>query len=61
MHHALRHREALLRVELHPAAFELDYEFALDDVEELVLLVVLVPVEFALQHAHADHRVVDLA
>src|SRR5205814_2909439 len=43
------------------AAFEVDAERAVDDIEELVLLVVLVPMEFTLQHAEANHAVVHFA
>src|SRR4051812_15635596 len=45
MDDTLRHGESLLRRELNRAALKVDQEFALHHVEELVLLVVLVPVE----------------
>ena len=43
------------------AIFEIDQELATDDVEELVFLLVLVPMIFAVDHAEAHDRFVDLA
>ena len=50
--------EALAGIELDGAVFEVDQEAALDDEEELVLAVVLVPVELAVQDAEADDAIV---
>ena len=47
--------------EVHRAVFQVDEEPALDDVEELVLVVVLVPVVLAPDDAEPDDRVVDPA
>src|SRR5262245_29938739 len=58
---ALRYHEPLPRRQLDAAAFEIDEQPSFDDVEELVLVVVMVPVVFALDHAQAHHRFVDLA
>ena len=60
MKHALRHRESLLGSELDGAAFEINDEPTLDDKEELIFVVVLVPVKFTLQYAHANDTVIHL-
>ena len=44
MHHYLGHDESLTRSQLHRPALEIDQERSFDDVEELVEIVVLVPV-----------------
>src|SRR5438445_380871 len=61
MHHALRDRKPLSRCELDGPAFEINHETPLHDIEELVFLVVLVPVELALQHAEPHDAVVHAA
>ena len=48
MQRALGHRQSLLRMELDAAALQVDGELSLDYGEELVFMVVLVPVELAL-------------
>src|SRR5262245_6942316 len=58
VHDPLRHREALPRPELDGPPFEIDDPSPLDHVEELVLMVVLVPVEFSLHHTEAHNAVV---
>src|SRR5688572_32439425 len=45
VHHALRNDHALARRELHRAPLEIEMKQALEHEEELVLAVVLVPVE----------------
>jgi len=60
MNHAFRYRESLLGIEFDSATFQIDCELSLDDVEELVFVIVLVPMEFTLQDAQTDHAVVDL-
>src|SRR3954469_2280756 len=60
VHDPARHRVALARLERHRlAALDVDHEPAVHDEEELVLVVVLVPVEVALDHAETDDGVVD--
>src|SRR4051794_10582620 len=60
VHDPARHRVALARLERHRlAALDVDDEPAVHDEEELVLVVVAVPVEVALDHAEADDGVVD--
>ena len=61
MHHAFRYNETLLRKQLDGPILELDHEAAGHDVEELVEVVVFVPVLLAFDHAEAHHRLVDLA
>src|SRR5207244_1681328 len=61
MNDSLRHHEALPRPQLHGAPFQVDEQPTLDDVEELVLVVVLVPVVLALNYAEPDDRVVHAA
>src|SRR5215472_12425575 len=58
VHDAARNGESLARQKLDAAPFEIDEEAPVDDIEELVLVVVLVPVVFALQHAQAHDRIV---
>ena len=61
MHDALGNHHALSRRELNGAAFDVDEQLALDHVEELVVVIVFVPVVFAFNHSQADHRFVHLA
>jgi len=58
MHHAFRDRKALPWPQFDSPAFQVDLEAPLDDVEELVFLVVLVPVELALEDAEPDDAVI---
>ena len=59
VHHPVWHNESLTRRQFHRAALkptlDIDQQFALDHIEELIFHVVLVPVVFALDHAHANH------
>jgi len=59
MDHTFGDGDTLLRLEFDGATFEIHQEEAFDDVEELVLIVVLVPVELAMQDAKPDDAVVD--
>src|SRR5436190_4733678 len=60
MHDAPRHRAGLVRAERDRlAAGDVDQQLAVDDEEELVLVVVLVPMELAVDHAEADRGIVD--
>ena len=62
MHDPFRHRIALLGPQLDDGAvLDLDDEQAVDDVEEFVGIVMLVPVELALDDAEPDDRIVDPA
>ena len=60
VHDALADRHALVLVELDGAVLQVNEELPLQHEEELVLVVVLVPVELALEAADADDAVVDL-
>jgi hypothetical protein len=61
MNHSTRHREPLLGHQFDGAVFEVDQEAAVHDVEEFVLVIVFVPVKFALHDAEADDAVIHLA
>src|SRR5215831_686932 len=61
VHHALGDNETLAWVELHGAAFEVNEQLPFDDVKELVVLVVFMPVVLALDDGHTHHGLVDLA
>lgn len=50
--------ESLAGAELNIATLEVDQEAPLDDVEELVFVVVLMPMVFSFQDAKPDHGVV---
>ena len=52
---------ALPRAELHGSAFEIDQQLPFDNVEKLVVIVVLVPMIFALDDSKTNHRPIHLA
>ena len=51
MHDALRNHESLARAQLHGPAFKIDQQLAFDHVEKLIVVIVLVPVVLAFDHA----------
>ena len=53
--------DALARLEREGLVVEIDEQAAFEHVEELILVVVLVPVVFALDHGEAHDRAVDFA
>jgi hypothetical protein len=56
----LRHREALLRAEPDClTTLQLDHELAVENEKELVFVVVLVPLELAVEHPEPNHGVID--
>ncbi len=61
MGHAPGYGEAVMRFEGDGPVFQVNEEPSLEDEEELVFLVVLVPVEFSLHHAEANDTLVDPA
>jgi hypothetical protein len=61
MPHAVRYHEALLPCELDSSILQVDQEAALDDIEELIFVGVVVPVILALDDAQADNGIVDPA
>src|ERR1035438_4709751 len=56
-----RHHESLPRCKFHRAAFEINQQHALDDIKELIIVIVFVPMIFALHNPYAHNRVVHLA
>ncbi len=61
MHHTFGNHESLQGLQVDRSVLEVDDEMSLEDEKELVVIVVLVPVIFALHHPDADHRVVHFA
>ncbi len=61
MHDPVRNRKPLSGCELDRPAFQVNYEAPLDHVKELILLVVLMPVELALHDAEPHDAVVHSA
>src|SRR5690348_1302798 len=60
MEHALGNDSALPRTKLHGAAFEVNQQLPFDNVEKLIIIVMLVPVIFALYHTKTDDRAIHL-
>ncbi len=60
MPNSFRHDETLPRTKLDHLVFKIDQEMAVENKEELVDVVVLVPVIFTLQHPQPHDRVVHL-
>jgi len=58
MAYAFRNDEAVTRAELNAPILKVDQEAALDYIEELVLVIVLMPVVFALHDSKPYHGVV---
>ena len=54
MQDAARHDKALSRAEFDRTSLQIDDELALNDIEELIVGVVLVPVILAVHHAESD-------
>src|SRR6202022_100028 len=59
--HAFGDDESLPWRELHDPVFHVDQQLALDDVEELVVMVMFVPVILTLNYSHPNDRGVHLA
>src|SRR5260370_35448166 len=60
MPNPFRHDESLLRSKIDSFVFKIDQEMAVENKEEFVDVVMLVPVVFALQNAQPHDRVVHL-
>ena len=58
---SLRDHEPLARREFDRPILEVDEKLAFDHIEELVVLIVLVPVVFAFDHAEPHHGAIHLA
>jgi len=61
MPHTSGHHETLSRVESDNAIFKIDQKIPVENEKELIDVVVLVPMVFALHHRHPHDRVVHLA
>ena len=61
MQDAFRDHHSLARIQFDGAAFEVDEQAAIGDVEEFVIVVVLVPVIFALDDTEPYYGIVHLA
>ena len=59
--YAFWYNESLTWRELHDALFQIDKQLAFDDVEELVIVVMFVPVVLALDHSNSHYGRVYLA
>jgi len=55
---AARNKQALARRKLYRSIFQVQEKAALQDEKELILQVMLVPVEFALEYAKPDNAVI---
>jgi hypothetical protein len=61
MHHTSWHNEALSRLQFYNLIFQINDEQSFHNIEELVFLVMLVPMILALNDAETNDRVVHLA
>jgi hypothetical protein len=61
MKHTLRNNKALPRVKFDRPSLQVDQKAAFENEEEFIVVVVFVPVIFALHHAKSNHRIVHLA
>ena len=61
MDHSLGYHESLSRCQYHVRFFEIDHELPVETKEELIVVLVLMPMIFALHHTQPDNRTVHLA
>src|SRR5262249_48271239 len=61
MHDPPGNHKALPRLEVDRPILEVDDEVAIKHKKEFIVIIVLVPMIFALHHAQAYHRIIDLA
>jgi hypothetical protein len=61
MHNPFWNNKTLAWQKLNGATFEVDDELSTQHEEELIIIVVLVPMVFPLHYAQANHRVIYLA
>ncbi len=61
VHDSFRYRKPLFGSQFDRLILQLNNEFAIDDVEKLILLVVLVPVKLAFDDAESNDAVINLA
>jgi len=55
---AFGYDKPLARQQFYAAIFQIDKEAALENEKELVIVIMFMPVIFALNHAESDHRFV---
>jgi len=60
MDYALRNNEALARLQCHATILKVDEKLAIQTEKELIIVVVFMPVIFALHYAKAYDRAIDL-
>jgi|tagenome__1003787_1003787.scaffolds.fasta_scaffold20647056_1 hypothetical protein len=60
MEHSFGHDKGLPRPEFRNFVFQVDQQFAFDDVEKLVIVIVLVPVIFAFDHSESHYGSIHL-
>lgn len=61
MQNSLGDHGALSWTKFHGPAFEINQQLPFDDVEKLIVVIMLVPVIFALHHAETNYGTVHLA
>ena len=61
MQHTLRNHESLPRRQFHRPIFQIDEQPPFDNVKELVVRIMLVPVVFAPDHPNPNHGIIHLA
>jgi hypothetical protein len=61
VYNALRNDEPFSRLQVNRFAFQVDNEVAIEHKEELVVVIVLMPVVLALHHAQANNGIVNFA
>jgi hypothetical protein len=61
MHHAFRNYDGFARGQVEATILEIDKQLAADHVEELIFVVVLMPMIFAVDNSEPDDRLVHFA
>ena len=61
MQNSFGYDKALPRSEIDDAVFQIDEQPSFHDIEELIVVIVLVPVVLAFDDTHAHDRIVDFA
>ena len=60
MHHALCDRDALLGVEFNGFVFKVDEQLALQHEEELIIMLMFMPMKFSFNNAESHHALIHL-
>jgi len=58
MHYALGNHHSLTRPQSDGPVFQINRQFSLDHIEELIIHIVLVPVIFSLHYTQPDHGII---